>query len=106
MAHQTEPLSAKDPGSKGSSKSGPRPGTGLRFAGPDPVTGAGITLLGIFLMGAGGAWDLHWVFDFGVLLAVVGAVTFVLCVALSAMKQRGSSPSDPPGYDRQVLPPS
>ena len=56
--------------------------------GPDPVVGAGITLLGIFLMGAGGARDAHYVFDFGVLLAVVGAVTFVLFVALSAMKQR------------------
>jgi len=52
------------------------------------VVGAGITLLGIFLMGAGGARDAHYVFDFGVLLAVVGAVTFVLFVALSAMKQR------------------
>ena len=52
------------------------------------MVGAGITLLGIFLMGAGGARDAHYVFDFGVLLAVVGAVTFVLFVALSAMKQR------------------
>jgi hypothetical protein len=58
--------------------------------GRDPVVGAGITLLGIFLMGAGGAWDAHYVFDVGVLLAVVGAITFVLFVALSAMKQRGT----------------
>ena len=57
-------------------------------AGPDPVIGAGITLLGIFLMGAGGATDAHYVFDGGVLLAVLGAATFVLFVALSAMKLR------------------
>jgi hypothetical protein len=56
--------------------------------GPDPVIGAGVTLLGIFLMGTGGARDAHYVFDVGVLVAVLGAVTFVLFVALSAMKQR------------------
>lgn len=57
-------------------------------AGPDPVIGAGITLLGIFLMGSGGATDAHWVFDGGVLLAVLGAAFFVGCVALSAYKLR------------------
>ncbi len=56
--------------------------------GPDPVIGAGITLLGIFIMGMGGARDAHYVFDFGVLTGVVGAGVFVLFVALSAMKQR------------------
>jgi hypothetical protein len=56
--------------------------------GPDPVIGAGITLLGIFLMGTGGAWDAHYLFDVGVGTAVLGAATFVLCVALSALKQR------------------
>jgi hypothetical protein len=59
-----------------------------REAGPDPVVGAGVTLLGIFLMGAGGATDAHWVFDAGVLLAVLGAAVFVGCVALSAYKLR------------------
>jgi hypothetical protein len=57
-------------------------------AGPDPVVGAGITLLGIFLMGTGGARDAHYVFDFGVLVAVLGAMIFVLFVALSALKLR------------------
>ncbi len=56
--------------------------------GPDPVVGAGITLFGIFLMGTGGASDAHYVFDFGVLVALVGAVTFVVCVTLSALRQR------------------
>jgi energy-converting hydrogenase Eha subunit A len=58
--------------------------------GPDPAIGAGITLLGIFLMGTGGARDAHYVFDAGVVTGVLGAALFVLFVALSAMKQRRS----------------
>jgi hypothetical protein len=58
--------------------------------GPDPAIGAGITLLGIFLMGAGGARDAHYVFDVGVLTGVVGAGLFVLFVALSAMRRNGT----------------
>ncbi len=63
-------------------------GPGASAEGPDPAIGAGITLLGIFLMGAGGAREAHYVFDVGVVTAVLGAATFVLFVALSAMKQR------------------
>ncbi len=62
--------------------------------GPDPVIGAGITLLGIFVMGTGGARDAHYVFDAGVVTAVLGAGVFVLSVALSAMKQRRSQKDD------------
>lgn len=65
--------------------------------GPDPVIGAGITLFGILLMGAGGARDAHYLFDVGVATAVLGAATFVLCVALSALKQRRArQESEPP----------
>jgi drug/metabolite transporter (DMT)-like permease len=65
--------------------------------GPDPVVGAGITLLGIFLMGTGGAKDAHYVFDFGVLTAVLGAAIFVVCVALSAIRRRdGGAPAGGP----------
>jgi hypothetical protein len=68
----------------GEESTGPaRPGEG-----PDPSIAAGITLLGIFLMGTGGAADAHYVFDGGMVTAVLGAATFVLFVALSAMKQR------------------
>jgi hypothetical protein len=56
--------------------------------GPDPVIGAGIALLGIFLMGVGGAQGAHYLFNFGVLVAVLGAVLFVLFVAVTALKQR------------------
>ena len=63
--------------------SGTTPATRL---GPDPVIGAGITLLGIFLMGTGGATDAHYVFDVGVLFALVGAGTCVALVTLSVMR--------------------
>lgn len=56
--------------------------------GPDPVIGAGIALLGIFLMGVGGAQGAHYLFNFGVLVAVLGAVLFVLFVSVTALKQR------------------
>ena len=62
-------------------------------SGPDPVIGAGLALLGILLMGLGGARDAHYVFNVGVLTAVLGAGTFVLFVALSAMRSR-QGPSD------------
>jgi hypothetical protein len=70
--------------------------------GPDPVIGAGITLLGIFLMGVGGAAGAHYLFNFGVLIAVLGAVLFVLFVTLTALQQRralehsGGTPVSPP----------
>jgi hypothetical protein len=69
--------------------------------GPDPVVGAGITLFGIVMMGVSGAADAHYAFDLGVLTAVAGAGTFVVCVALSAFKQRqakaeGASDDDEP----------
>jgi hypothetical protein len=56
--------------------------------GPDPVIGAGLTLLGIFIMGVAGAAGAHYAFNVGTLVACVGAVVFVLFVALSALKQR------------------
>lgn len=67
---------------------GENDGPGRSAEGPDPAIGAGIALLGIFLMGTGGARDAHYVFDAGVVTAVLGAATFVLFVALSVMKQR------------------
>jgi hypothetical protein len=62
--------------------------------GPDPAIGAGITLLGIFVMGTGGARDAHYVFDVGMVTAVLGAGIFVLFVALSALKQRRASKAE------------
>jgi hypothetical protein len=88
------PARAYEPGREASGTSDIRAKDG---DGPDPVVGAGITLLGIFLMGTGGARDAHYVFDVGVGTAVLGAVTFVVSVALSALKQhRARTKSDPP----------
>jgi hypothetical protein len=61
-----------------------------RSEGPDPVIGAGLVLLGIFVMGLGGSRDWHYVFNAGTFVALAGAAVFVLFVALSAMKQRSS----------------
>jgi hypothetical protein len=71
-------------------------------AGPDPVAGAGITLLGILMMGIGGARDAHYFFDVGVLIALVGAATFVACVALSAMRERGARAAEEAEGDARV----
>ena len=64
------------------------PGATAADKGPDPVIGAGLTLLGIFVMGVAGASNAHYAFNVGTLVACVGAVIFVLFVALSALKQR------------------
>lgn len=87
----TDSIGDQGLGSEGAGANGGAPGGAGVDAegGPDPVIGAGIALFGIFLMGMGGARDAHYVFDVGVLTAVLGAGTFVLFVALSAMKQRG-----------------
>lgn len=58
---------------------------------PDPVIGAGLTLLGIFIMGVAGAAGAHYAFNLGTLVACIGAVVFVLFVALSALKQRSKA---------------
>jgi hypothetical protein len=74
-------------------------------AGPDPVIGAGIALLGIFLMGTGGASDAHYVFNAGVLTAIIGAILFVLFVALSALKlRRAEKQGEPPDRPELVSP--
>jgi len=74
-------------------KAAPEP-KAARAEGPDPVIGAGLTLFGIFVMGLGGASNMHYVFDAGMFTAVGGAVVFVLFVALTAMKQRAAAAKD------------
>jgi hypothetical protein len=60
----------------------------LRAAGLDPTVGAGVSLLGLFLMGAGGARAQHYIFHTGAVVAVGGAALCVLLVALSALNHR------------------
>lgn len=75
-------------------------------AGPDPVIGAAITFLGIFLMGVGGARDLSLLFDGGALLAGAGAAVFALFVALAAMRSREPGGPSLPPLDKSGEPPA
>lgn len=54
----------------------------------DPAVGAAGSLLGLVLMGAGGARVSHHVFHVGMAIAVGGAALCVLLLALSALSQR------------------
>ncbi len=77
--------------------SGPHEITPAPNEGPDPVIGAGVALLGIFVMGLAGSRDWHYVFNAGTFVAIAGAAIFVLFVALSAMKQRSSDQANHQG---------
>ena len=83
-------------GMKTKAKTATNTGTEMeKDVGPDPVIGAGVTLLGIFLMGVGGGGDMHYLFNAGVLTAVAGAVLFVLFVTLTALRQRARDEQQP-----------
>jgi hypothetical protein len=53
---------------------------------PDPAFGLGLVLLGILVMGVGGAATWHYVFNAGTGVALVGAVVFVGSVVLSTLR--------------------
>ncbi|MBK6519079.1 MAG: hypothetical protein IPM79_38700 [Polyangiaceae bacterium] len=55
---------------------------------PDPVVGIGLVILGVLVMGIAGASTLHYVFNIGTAIAIVGAIVFVVSVALSSLKDR------------------
>ncbi len=56
--------------------------------GPDPVLGVGLVLLGVLIMGIAGAATLHYVFNVGTAIAIVGSVVFLVSVALSSLRTR------------------
>lgn len=85
------PSSSPDEAASARKRPGPPAAPRRATTGPDPVIGAGVTLLGIFLMGIGGAGDMHYLFNAGTLVAVAGAVLFVLFVTLTALRQRPRS---------------
>ena len=70
-----------------------------QVTGPDPVVGVGLVIIGILIMGIGGAATAHYLFNFGTAIAIAGAVLFVAFVTLSTLKQRkseaGSAASTP-----------
>jgi len=55
--------------------------------GPDPVWGVGIFVVGLFVMAIGGAMTWHHVFNVGEGVLMLGAVVFLLFVAISSQKQ-------------------
>lgn len=56
--------------------------------GPDPVVGIGLVILGILVMGIGGAATFHYVFNIGTAILIVGALVFLVSVVLSSLKDR------------------
>ena len=60
---------------------------------PDPVVGAGLVIVGILIMGIGGAATAHYLFNFGSGIAILGAILFVAFVTLSTYRQRAASES-------------
>lgn len=56
--------------------------------GPDPVVGVGLVILGVLIMGIAGAATLHYVFNIGTAIAIVGAIVFLVSVVLSSLRQK------------------
>lgn len=56
--------------------------------GPDPVVGVGIFAVGLLIMGFGGAFTLHYVFNAGEGLVLLGAVVFLTSVAITSQRQQ------------------
>lgn len=57
-------------------------------AGPDPVWGLGVFIVGLFVMALGGAQTWHWVFNIGETLLLIGAIVFLVCMTMTALKQQ------------------
>lgn len=55
--------------------------------GPDPVWGVGLFAIGLLVMATGGAMTWHYVFNVGEAVLLLGAVVFLLFVAISSQKQ-------------------
>ena len=60
-------------------------------SGPDPMLGVGLVILGVLIMGIGGAATAHYLFNFGTAIAIAGAVLFVAFTTLSSYRQTKGS---------------
>lgn len=69
-------------------KAGPARFDGSGPKGPDPVWGAGVFIVGLLVMGVGGAKTWHWTFNVGQGLLMIGSVWFLLAVALTSVRQQ------------------
>ena len=56
-------------------------------AGPDPVWGLGVFIVGLLTMAFGGATTRHWVFNIGETLLLIGVIVFVGAVAVTSHRQ-------------------
>ena len=55
-------------------------------SGPDPIYGLALIVVGILTMGVAGAATLHYVFNAGTALTILGAMLFVGSLAVSSLK--------------------
>lgn len=72
--------------------------------GPDPVVGVGLVIFGVLIMGVAGAATLHYLFNFGTGLAILGAIVFLVSVVVSSL--RASQKAGEPGNRIQGPPTS
>lgn len=68
---------------KRAKKRGPTP---AKKPGPDPVIGLGLFLAGLLVMAIGGAATWHYVFNVGEGVLLLGAVLFLVSVAISSLR--------------------
>lgn len=66
--------------------SGPEFSTESDPSGPDPIYGLGMVVIGVLIMGVAGAATLHFVFNAGTALTILGALVFVSSLAISSMR--------------------
>jgi drug/metabolite transporter (DMT)-like permease len=61
----------------------------------DPIRGAGVAILGVVLMGTGGAVDSHLLFDIGIVVAIAGGLAFGALITLTARRLRKAERAAP-----------
>lgn len=66
------------------------PSPSVRKEPPDPALGITMVIVGIVIMGIGGAATWHYVFNIGSGIAILGAVLFVTFVTWSTYALRGT----------------
>ncbi len=66
--------------------SGPELSSERDPSGPDPIYGLGMVVVGVLIMGVAGAATLHFVFNAGTALTILGALVFVASLAISSMR--------------------
>ncbi|MEM1030234.1 MAG: hypothetical protein AAF928_20315 [Myxococcota bacterium] len=85
MADAAEPS-----GPSGEDDAGEAPGGTSSLAGPslpDPSLGVGLFVVGLLVMASGGATTQHYVFNVGEALLLLGAVVFLVRVAIARHRQ-------------------